>query len=105
MSGNTRKEQLEAMLAQFPENAQVRYFLAMEHVSARDDEGAVRVFRELFAADPSYVPAYLQAGQVLARLGRSDEAKEVFRQGIAAARQGGDAHALGELEGFLASLG
>ena len=50
------------------------------------------------------MPAYLQAGQVLARLGRDDEARAVYRAGVAAAQRAGDAHAAGELQGFLDML-
>jgi Tfp pilus assembly protein PilF len=104
MPGKTRREQLEEMLAESPEDAFLRYGLAMEHVSAGDDETALRLFRELFAIDPGYVPAYLQAGRACERLGRSEEAGGVFRQGIAVAQQKGDLHALEEMRGFLAGL-
>jgi len=104
MTGKTRKQQIEEMLAESPGDPELRYFLAMEHVSAKDDEAAVRCFRELFAVAPTYVPAYLQAGQALARLGRSREAADTFRQGIAVARQQGNEHALGEMEGMLDGL-
>ena len=104
MTGKTRKQQLEEMLADDPGDPFLRYGLAMEHISAGDLEAAARCFRELVAASPDYVPAYLQAGQVLTRLGRVEEAKEVFRQGIAAAARQGDQHAQGEMEGMLDGL-
>ena len=104
MTGKTRKQQLEEMLAEDPNDPFLRYGLAMEHAGAGDLEGAVRCLRELIAASPAYVPAYQQAGQVLTRLGRIDEAKEVFRQGIAAAAREGNQHAQGEMEGFLDGL-
>src|SRR5947209_2768967 len=31
MSGTTRRQQIEAMLAESPDDAELRYFLAMEH--------------------------------------------------------------------------
>jgi predicted Zn-dependent protease len=104
MTGKTRKQQLEELLAEDPGDPFLRYGLAMEHVSAGDLQAAVRCFRELVTASPDYVPAYLQAGQVLTRLGRVEEAKEVFRQGIAAAARQGDQHAQGEMEGMLDGL-
>jgi hypothetical protein len=58
----------------------------------------------LFAVARTYVPGYLQAGQALVRLGRINEAAALFRDGIAVARQQGDLHALGEMEGMLAEL-
>jgi Tfp pilus assembly protein PilF len=104
MADKTRKQQLEEMLAEEPNDPFLRYGLAMEYVSAGDDEGAVRCFRELLAAAPDYVAAYMQGGQALARLGRTAEAKDLFRQGMACAARQGDEHAAGEMEGMLDAL-
>jgi hypothetical protein len=101
--------QIEAMLADDPDDAFLRYGLAMEHASAGDDAGCVTVLRDLIArttASP-YIPAYLQAGQALVRLDRIEEAAAVLRDGIAAAGRAGtpDAmHAQGEMQGLLASI-
>lgn len=104
MTAKTRKQQLEEMLAEDPDDPFLRYGLAMEHVSAGDLEAAVRGFRDLVALAPDYVPAYLQAGQALARLGRAAEARDVLRQGIAAATRQNEPHAKGEMEALLDSL-
>jgi Tfp pilus assembly protein PilF len=98
-----RMEQIEALLADDPSDPFLRYGLAMEYVSAGDDVTAADHLVRL-ANDASYVPAFLQAGQVLARLNRVEEACDLLRRGVAAARQQGDAHAEGEMAGLLASL-
>lgn len=98
-----RMTQIEELLADDPADPFLRYALAMEHVSAGDDVGGADHLLRL-AADSPYVPAFLQAGQVLNRLGRVAEASEVLNRGIAAARQQGDAHAEGEMAGLLATL-
>jgi predicted Zn-dependent protease len=103
MARTQRMDQLEALLADDPTDAFLRYALAMEHSGQGDDETAVKLLRELIADTP-YVPAYLMAGQALARLGREPEAAAVLRQGIEAARAAGDAHALGEMQGLLATV-
>jgi tetratricopeptide (TPR) repeat protein len=108
MANRSRKEQIEAMLAEDPNDPFLRYGLAMEHASAGDLEAAVRCFRELIERTPNYAPAYLQAGQALTRLDREAEARAMYRAGIAAARQNGDPaslHAAGEMEQFLDNLG
>ena len=105
MVNKSRKQQIEEMLADEPNDPFLRYGLAMEHLGAGDVEGAVRCLRDLIALDPGYVPAYQQCAQALARLGRTAEAADVFRRGIAAARQKGDEHAAGEMQGMLDSLG
>src|SRR5262249_19239941 len=104
VSGKTRMQQLQEMLADDPQDSFLHYGLAMEYMSAGDSEGALRCFRDLFSVAPTYVASYLQAGQLLGRLNRLDEAGDVLRQGIAVARQQGDAHALGEMEALLDSL-
>jgi Tfp pilus assembly protein PilF len=104
MTAKSRRQQIEEMLADVPNDPELRYFLAMEYVSAKDDAGAARQFRDLFAVAPDYVPAYLQAGQAFMRLGHIDDARATLGQGIEAARRKGDHHALGEMQGFLDSL-
>ena len=101
----TRVEQLREMIADDPGDAMSRYFLAMEHARAGDDGQALAQFHEMFALTPEYVPAYLQAGQLLVRLGRADEARDVFRHGIDVARKQKDEHAAGEMEAFLQQIG
>ncbi|MGL4549818.1 MAG: tetratricopeptide repeat protein [Gemmataceae bacterium] len=101
----SRKEQIEALLKDDPDSSFLRYGLAMEHASGGDDPAAVAAFREVMARDADYVPAYVQAGRALIRLGDDDGAKAVLRDGIAVARRVGDDHAAGEMAGFLESLG
>jgi Tfp pilus assembly protein PilF len=105
MAGKTRRAQIEEMLRDDPEDdGFLRYCLAMEYLSEGSDDKALGCFRELLSAKPDYVPAYLQLGQLLNRRGDDEEAKAIFRQGIAVAQEKGDQHAAGEMAGFLATL-
>jgi Tfp pilus assembly protein PilF len=105
MSGTTRREQIEEMLKDDPEDGFLRYCLVMEHLGAGSEATALTIFQTLLAAKPDYVPAYLQLGQLLNRMGEEDEARTVFRTGIAVAQGKGDAHAANEMSNFLALLG
>lgn len=105
MTAKTRKQQLQEMLAEEPNDSFLRYGLAMEFISEGQDEEAVRCFNELLTLAPDYVPGYLQAGQALVRLGKPEEARAVFGRGIAKARALGDQHAADEMGAFLANLG
>jgi thioredoxin-like negative regulator of GroEL len=98
-----RMAQIEALLADDPSDPFLRYGLAMEYVSAGDDATAADHLMRL-TADSTYVPAFLQAGQVLNRLNRVAEAAEVLRRGTNVARQQGDSHAEGEMAALLATL-
>jgi Tfp pilus assembly protein PilF len=105
MGDKSRREQIEALLNDgADDDGFLRYCLAMEYKSEGDSAQAVTCFRELLRQTPDYVPGYMQLGQLLNQLGDEDEAKKVYREGIAVARKKGDAHAEGEMSGFLAML-
>jgi Tfp pilus assembly protein PilF len=99
-----RKQQILDMLGDDPNDAFLRYGLGMEYLSEGDQETAFRTFAELTQVQPDYVPGYQQAGQVLVKLGRTDEARDFFRRGIMAAARTGNHHARDEMQGFLATL-
>ena len=101
----SRREKIEAMLADDPGDTFLRYSLAMELDKEGDNAASLAKFAELTRDDPPYVPAFFMAGQQLARLGRMSEARDFLRDGIEDARTQGDAHAAGEMAEFLASLG
>ena len=103
MAGS-RKEQLEAMLIDEPNDPLLRYMLAMEHVSGGDNAGAVKCFEELLGRSATYVPAYMHLGQTYSRLGRTDEAKAIWQRGIVQALQQGNEHAAGEMQGMIEGL-
>jgi hypothetical protein len=101
--------QIESMLADDPDDAFLRYGLAMEHASGGDDAACVVVLNDLITHSIAmpYIPAFLQAGQALVRLDRVPEACDVLKQGIAAASRAGTSdalHAQGEMQGLLSSI-
>lgn len=100
----TRREKIEAMLADDPQDEFLRYSLAVELANEGEVEPALAMLRDLAAGTPPYVPAYFLAGRQLAELERLDEARTMLREGAEAARAQGDAHAAGEMSEFLASL-
>ncbi len=100
----SRREKIEAMLADDPGDTFLRYSLAMELDKEGNHDASLGRFAELTRDNPPYVPAYFMAGQQLVRLGRVDEARAVLRDGIAAARVQDNLHAAGEMTEFLASL-
>jgi tetratricopeptide (TPR) repeat protein len=101
----SRREKIEAMLADDPGDTFLRYSLAMELDKEGDHDASLATFGDLTRDQPPYVPAFFMAAQQLARLARLSEAREILRTGIEAARSQGDSHAAGEMSEFLASLG
>ncbi len=101
----SRREKIEAMLADDPQDTFLRYSLAMELDKEGENDQSLERLAELTKDDPPYVPAFFMAGQQLVRLDRVNEARTFLRDGIEQARQQNDAHAAGEMSEFLASLG
>lgn len=104
MSASKRRQQIEAMLAEEPNDPELHYMLAMEHVSEGDDAGAVRCFQKLIEVAPNYPPAYHMGARTLQRLDRIEEARALLNQGIPMALARNDTHAAGEMQGLLESL-
>jgi tetratricopeptide (TPR) repeat protein len=105
MSALTRRQKIEAMLADDPADTFLRYSLAMELEKEGNHEASLDRLRALAADQPPYVPAFFRAAQQLASMGRVVEARAFLRDGIEHARRQGDAHAAAEMGEFLASLG
>ena len=100
----TRRQKLEEFVAATPNDAFSRYGLAMECVNSGDTSAAEEHFRKLIAANPDYVAGYFHFGQLLTRLTRSAEARQILSTGIAVAIKKGDDHARSEMETALADL-
>lgn len=101
----TRREKIEAMLADDPQDQFLRYSLAMELDKEGDNDASLERLSELTRDAAPYVPAFFMAAQQLARLDRVGEARTYLREGIEEARRQGDMHAAGEMSEFLQSLG
>jgi|SRR5271170_2918543 len=100
----TRREMLEAFVAQKPDDAFSRYGLAMECMNSGDPAAADTHFRALLDNHGDYIPAYLMYAQFLARESRPAEARQVLGTGIAAATTKHDDHARSEMESLLNDL-
>jgi predicted Zn-dependent protease len=100
----TRRELLEDFVANKPDDAFSRYGLAMEYMNSGDSAAADTQFQALLARNADYIPAYLMYGQFLARESRTDEAKRVLSNGIAAAAKMRNEHARSEMETVLKDL-
>jgi hypothetical protein len=101
----SRREKLEALLADDPADVFLRYGLALELEKEGEHEASLAHLRELQTPSAPYVPAFFMAAQQLVRLNRVDEARATLRAGIEYARQQGNGHAAGEMSEFLTGLG
>jgi predicted Zn-dependent protease len=100
----SRIDMLKAFIAQRPHDPFPRYGLALEYKNAGHLDEASDLFAALMRDHPTYTAAYLHAGNTAVALGRPDDARAIYARGIDACKAAGDSHALGELQGALASL-
>jgi tetratricopeptide (TPR) repeat protein len=103
MSTN-RMEILLSMVAKNPEDSFARYGLAMEYANTGNLERAIVEYRALIGFNPDYAAAYFHGGQALEKLGRIEEAREVYEKGIEATSRTGDQHTRSELQAALDML-
>ena len=95
---------LNEVLTENPKDAFARYGLALECVKLGDDSAATLHFQKLLESNPGYVAGYFQFGQLLARMGRQDEARKLLSDGIIVAQRAGDMHARDEMQAALTLL-
>lgn len=95
---------LRGFIAAKPSDPFPRYALAQELKNTGELEGAWVEFSALLEHHSSYVPAYFHGGGVLVALGRKDEARTVFENGIALCDRVGDSKTRAELAGALAEI-
>jgi thioredoxin-like negative regulator of GroEL len=105
MTPSDRREKIEAMLAEQPDDTFLRYSLAMELQKEGRHEMSLQRFRDLMADDPPYVPAFFMSAKQLVELGKIAEARAALREGVDQARQQGEHHAASEMSELLATLG
>jgi thioredoxin-like negative regulator of GroEL len=99
-----RRQMLEELVAQKPDDAFTRYALALECMNNGDSGAADQHFRALLERNAGYIPTYLIYGQMLVRESRADEARSVLSNGINAATKAGNQHARSEMEALLNEL-
>ena len=98
---NNRLDVLRGMVASSPDDSFARYGLAMEYLKAGSLEDAAREFHELLARNPKYPAAYFHGGQTFEKLGKIDEARDLYEKGIEVTSAMGDSHTRSELQAAL----
>lgn len=93
------------MTEQNPRDAFSRYGLAMALVNSGQLEPAAEEFFTLLRYNPNYAAGYFHAGQTLEKLGRNEDAKRLYREGIVVTTASGDEHTRAELQAALDMLG
>jgi tetratricopeptide (TPR) repeat protein len=104
METTDRMQKLLGMIERDAGDPFLLFAMGMEHKKLGQTAEAVEWFRKTLAKDPGYAVAYHQAALAYEDAGNIDEAKRLYREGIAAARRKGDEHAAGEMEAALSMI-
>jgi tetratricopeptide (TPR) repeat protein len=91
---------LEKLIGTPRDGALLRYSLGLEYSRLSRWEKAIEHFRSALAADPGYSAAWRALGKALEAEGRTGEALEAYRSGVAAAEKKGDRQAQKEMTVF-----
>ena len=101
---NDRLAKLQNLLAVDERDTFVLYALAQEHAKLGEHTQAISFFDRCLAVDPAYCYAYYHKARSQQGAGDLPGARATVAAGIAAARQAGDAKALGELSSLQVEL-
>jgi predicted Zn-dependent protease len=104
MSSTDKIAGLKEILALDPKNSFARYGIAMELAKSGSVDKALAEFNTILANDADYTAAYFMAAQTLTNAGRTTEAVERLKAGIACAARTGNRHALSEMQAMLDEL-
>ncbi len=96
---------LQKMLERRPEDARLRFGLALEYLRTGDLEDAVRELRAYLETSEDEGNAWGRLGEALRELGHEDEAKSAYARGVEAARRHGHPTMAAEFEEVLEDWG
>lgn len=100
----SRFEALQQLIADDPDDAELRYLLGLEHANRGEHEQALLCFGDCLARNRDYAYAYFHAARSLLELGRREEARDQLSEGLAAARRARDSRAAAEIEDLIDEL-
>ncbi len=92
---------LRKMLASRPDDARLRFGLALEYLGAGQIEEGVRELRAYLEASDDEGNAWGRLGAALRELGRETEARDAYERGVEAARRHGHPTMAAEFEEVL----
>lgn len=94
----TRKEQIQAMLNEQPNDTFLQYALALEIAKSGDIPTAIQHTETLLQQTPDYLGAYYQLGQWYEAVSNFDAAITTYELGITVAKKQNNLKAKNELE-------
>ena len=96
-----RIQQLEEFLEMQPDDALLQYSLGLEYLKSGEPEKAIPPLREALRLQADYSAAYRELGKALTQTGFTEEAAQIYQQGIQVANGRGDLQTAKEMGVFL----
>ncbi len=88
-------------ISEDPKDAATKYMLSLEYIKAGDDQEALKWMDEIRNEHPEYLPNYYHLGKLLERIGKVDQAVEIYQLGMKVAKEQKNNHTFNELRGAL----
>ena len=101
----SRLETLRLLVERGAVDPFAHYGLAMELRTQGQMQEAWQGFEALLNSHPDYIAAYAPAADTLVSLGRTQEARDLLRQGIEQCERKGQSHARDQLQAALDAIG
>lgn len=101
---NSRAKQLAAYIKKNPGDSFSKFALALEFLKMDKVDKACILFEDVRNNDPGYVGVYYHLGSVYERLGRLQDARDTYEQGIRVASDRHDQRTVSELNEVLTEL-
>ena len=92
-----RLQKLLEFLEQEPNDPFLKYALATEYLRLNEADTALTYYEDLVNNHPAYVGTYYHLGKLYEAMERKADAIKTYENGMAAARDARDNHALSEL--------
>ena len=99
-----RLETLVELLKNDPEDTFTLYAIAIEYISLKEYESAIKYLRIVIEKDEKYIAAYQQLGYVYSITSRKEDAAETYQKGFETAKLAGDKHAADTFTRFLVDI-
>jgi tetratricopeptide (TPR) repeat protein len=94
---NSRLEQLLEMLKAEPQDAFLRYAVALEYEAAGNIAEAILRIESLISDNPDYLGAYYKLGQLLEASDAKEKALDIYKRGAVVAQKQNNTKTLGEI--------
>jgi tetratricopeptide (TPR) repeat protein len=99
-----RLDILIGLLKNDPNDTFTLYAIALEYISIKEYENAIKYLSLLIKQDEKYVAAYQQLGYVFSITNKKEDASKTYQKGLEIANLTGDKHAADNFSRFLVEL-